>query len=214
MNESINEKAFRLKFVLIGDKKVGKTTLFNHYTNNEIIQQYSETHSLETYKAKTTINNKDFALKIIDTPSNKQFRDRIKDEYTNAHYAFIIFDITNRDSFNSVNEWINHCRSSNNNNMNLILIGNKSDLNQNRTVTREEAEKLAADNNNMKYYEISANNKNEIENIFNEAVTNLFNNIHDDYDILGSTTQLTLETTNVSIRLGNNYIGNKKCCCC
>ena len=213
MNESINEKAFRLKFVLIGDKKVGKTTLFNHYTNNEIIQQYSETHSLETYKAKTTINNKDFALKIIDTPSNKQFRDRIKDEYTNAHYAFIIFDITNRDSFNSVNEWINHCRSSNNN-MNLILIGNKSDLNQNRTVTREEAEKLAADNNNMKYYEISANNKNEIENIFNEAVTNLFNNIHDDYDILGSTTQLSLQTTNVSIRLGNNYIGNKKCCCC
>ena len=96
--------------------------------------------------------------------------------------------------------------------MDLILIGNKSDLDQNRTVTRKEAIKLASDNN-MRYYEISANNRNDIENIFNDAVTNLFNKIHDDYDKLRAITQNNIQTPNVSIRLSNNYIGNKKCCC-
>ena len=216
MNEPLNEKTKKessIKFVLIGDKKVGKTTLAERYINNKVIQQYIETIGIEIYPANTTINNKNFNIIIIDTPNNKQFRNIINNEYELANYAFIIFDITNRDSFNSVNDWINHCRSSGNENMDLILIGNKSDLDQNRTVTRKEAIKLASDNN-MRYYEISANNRNDIENIFNDAVTNLFNKIHDDYDKLRATTQNNIQTPNVSIRLSNNYIGNKKCCCC
>ena len=102
MDEPFNEKiktGYRIKSILIGDKNVGKTTLVNHYTNNKAIQEYQETTGIETYKASAKIEEKDFIIKIIDTPSNKQFLYIIKEECKNAHYALIIFDITNRDSF-------------------------------------------------------------------------------------------------------------------
>ena len=90
---------YRIKFVIIGDKKVGKTTLVNLYTKNKVILDYKETTSIEIYKAKSKINKKDFIIKIIDTPNNKQFLNIIKDEYKNANYILIIFDLTNRENF-------------------------------------------------------------------------------------------------------------------
>ena len=217
MDEPLNDetiKGYRIKFVLIGDKKVGKTTIVNYYTNNKVIQEYNETPETKLYKANAKINNKDFIIKIIDTPSNKQFLNIIKGEYQNANYILIVFDLTNRETFLSLNEWINHCRSVQNQNMDLILIGNKSDLNQNRVVSTEEAKKFASDNN-IEYFEISAYNKDDIKNIFNNAISGLLKKINDDYNTLASTTIFGFEQgCRLSITINNeNNRNNKKCCC-
>ena len=217
MDEPLNDetiKGYRIKFVLIGDKKVGKTTIVNYYTNNKVIQEYNETSETKLYKANAKINNKDFIIKIIDTPSNKQFLNIIKGEYQNANYILIVFDLTNRETFLSLNEWINHCRSVQNQNMDLILIGNKSDLNQNRVVSTEEAKKFASDNN-IEYFEISAYNKDDIKNIFDNAISGLFKKINDDYNTLSSTTIFGFEQgSRLSITINNeNNRNNKKCCC-
>ena len=217
MDEPLNDetiKGYRIKFVLIGDKKVGKTTIVNYYTNNKVIQEYNETSETKLYKANAKINNKDFIIKIIDTPSNKQFLNIIKGEYQNANYILIVFDLTNRETFLSLNEWINHCRSVQNQNMDLILIGNKSDLNQNRVVSTEEAKKFASDNN-IEYFEISAYNKDNIKNIFDNAISGLFKKINDDYNTLASTTIFGFEQgSRLSITINNeNNRNNKKCCC-
>ena len=217
MDEPLNDEiksGYRIKFVLIGDKKVGKTTIVNHYTNNKVIQDYNETTGNETYKANTKINKKDFIIKIIDTPNNKQFLNIIKDEYQNANYILIVFDITNRETFLSLNDWINHCRSSQNQNMDLILIGNKTDLNQDRVISTEEATKFASDNN-IKYYEISAYNKIDIKNIFNNAISDLFKKINDDYNVLASTTLIGFDQgSELTVKISNeNNRNNKKCCC-
>ena len=205
---------YRIKFVIIGDKKVGKTTLVNLYTKNKVIRDYKETTSIEIYKAKSKINKKDFIIKIIDTPNNKQFLNIIKDEYKNTNYILIIFDLTNRETFLSLNEWINHCRSVQNQNIDLILIGNKSDLNQDRVVSTEEAKKFASDNN-IKYFEISAHNRNDINNLFNDAISDLFNKFNDDYNDLASTTLIvTDKDSELNIKLNNNNRNNKKICCC
>ena len=217
MDEPLNDetiKGYRIKFVLIGDKKVGKTTIVNYYTNNKVIQEYNETPETKLYKANAKINNKDFIIKIIDTPSNKQFLNIIKGEYQNANYILIVFDLTNRETFLSLNEWINHCRSVQNQNMDLILIGNKSDLNQNRVVSTEEAKKFASDNN-IEYFETSAYNKDDIKNIFDNAISGLFKKINDDYNTLSSTTIFGFEQgSRLSITINNeNNRNNKKCCC-
>ena len=217
MDELLNDetiKGYRIKFVLIGDKKVGKTTIVNYYANNKVIQEYNETPETKLYKANAKINNKDFIIKIIDTPSNKQFLNIIKGEYQNANYILIVFDLTNRETFLSLNEWINHCRSVQNQNMDLILIGNKSDLNQNRVVSTEEAKKFASDNN-IEYFEISAYNKDNIKNIFDNAISGLFKKINDDYNTLASTTIFGFEQgSRLSITINNeNNRNNKKCCC-
>ena len=217
MDEPLNDetiKGYRIKFVLIGDKKVGKTTIVNYYTNNKVIQEYQETPETKLYKANAKINNKDFIIKIIDTPSNKQFLNIIKGEYQNANYILIVFDLTNRETFLSLNEWINHCHSVQNQNMDLILIGNKSDLNQNRVVSTEESKKFASDNN-IEYFEISAYNKEDIKNIFDNAISGLFKKINDDYNTLASTTIFGFEQgSRLSITINNeNNRNNKKCCC-
>ena len=98
--------------------------------------------------------------------------------------------------------------------MDLILIANKTDLNQNRVVSSEEITKFASDNN-IKHYEISAYNKNEINNIFDNAITDLFNKINNDYNVLASTTLFGFnEGTELTVKLSNeNNRNNKKCCC-
>ena len=210
-----NKKGYRIKFVLIGDKNVGKTTIAKNYTNSKDKQEYNETPGTKIYRAKAKINEKDFIIKIIDTPSNKQFLNIIQGEYQNANYILIVFDLTNRETFLSLNNWINHCRSVQNQNMDLILIGNKSDLNQERAVSVGEA-KIFASNNHIKYYEISAYNKNEIINIFDNAISDLFNQINENYNSLASTQFLSFEKgTELTINLSKeNNRDNKKCCCC
>ena len=216
MDVSFNEKTktgTRIKFVIVGDKKVGKTTIANHYTQNKIKREYQETIGKEIYKAITKINQKDFIIKIIDTPNNKQFLDIIKEEYENSICALIVFDITNRDSFLSLNDWINHCRSSQNQKLDLILIGNKSDLTQNRIVTKEEAYKFAKDNN-IKYFEISAYNKKDIENVFNNAISDLFNENNDVASVLSSKTLIGFgEGSELTIKLSNKKNKNEYSCC-
>ena len=98
--------------------------------------------------------------------------------------------------------------------MDLILIGNKSDLNQDRVVSTEEAKKFASDNN-IKYFEISAHNINDINNLFNDAISDLFNKFNDDYNDLASTTLIvTDKDSELKIKLNTDYRNNKKSCCC
>ena len=75
-----------------------------------------------------------------------------------------------------MNHWINHCRSSGNERINFIIVGNKNDLITKRKVTEEEANSFAK-NNGMKYYDISAFNKEEVKKIFNEA----FDSFHQEF---------------------------------
>ena len=115
-------------------------------------------------------------LKIIDTASDKKFLDEIKSESENANFVLVVFDVTNKDSFLSLNHWINHCRSSGNERINFIIVGNKNDLITKRKVTEEEANSFAK-NNGMKYYDISAFNKEEVKKTFNEA----FDSFHQEF---------------------------------
>ena len=111
-----------------------------------------------------------------------------------------------------MNDWINQCRSSQNQNLDLILIGNKSDLNQNKVVTKEEANKFATDNN-IKYYEISAYNKKDIENVFNNAISYLFNKNNDiDIDLNSDTLMGFGEGFELTIKLSSKNYRIKSSC--
>ena len=95
----------------------------------------------------------------------------------------------------------------------MILIGNKSDLTQNRIVTKEEAYKFAKDNN-IKYFEISAYNKKDIENVFNNAISDLFNENNDVASVLSSKTLIGFgEGSELTIKLSNKKNKNEYSCC-
>ena len=171
------EEGYCVKFVVVGDSKVGKTNLVNLYARHQNIKGYSQTIGRDVYQdINFKIGEDIFVLKIIDTASDKKFLDEIKSESENANFVLVVFDVTNKDSFLSLNHWINHCRSSGNERINFIIVGNKNDLITKRKVTEEEANSFAK-NNGMKYYDISAFNKEEVKKIFNEA----FDSFHQEF---------------------------------
>ena len=212
----VNEKTkgIRIKFVLIGDIKVGKTSIFKNYVNHKIIKEYNPTIGIDENKIMIEKNQKTFVLKIEDTSGNEKFLNEIKSHYDTTNIILIVFDLTNKESFLSVNKWINHVLSTQNknNNIKLILIGNKRDLEINRQVSKEEANKLA-EANSMKYYEISAFNEEEVKLIFEDGFK-LFSKIFtkNEQNIPESLTEV--ETYALT------YYGNKSskkkrfpCCC-
>ena len=163
------EEGYLVKFVVVGDSKVGKTNIVHLFVHHENIQGYSPTIGKDIYPdINYKVGDDIFVLKIIDTSSNEKFLKEIKSECENTYFVLAVFDVTNKDSFLSLNNWINHCRSSGNENINFIIVGNKNDLIDKRKVTEDEANSFAK-NNGMKYYDISAFNEEDVKKIFDEA---------------------------------------------
>ena len=181
MNDLHVEKAkgIRVKFVIVGDKEVGKTTIALNFTKET--PHSNKSLGLEKYKAKYIKNDEIFVFEIVDTQS-EGFLQQIKEEYNKANFVLVVFDLTNRESFLSINKWITLCHSSDNQNMEIILVGNKNDLIENRQVSRDEATRLAK-TNKIKYYEISASNSEDIEPIFKKAFYQFYESIEDMFDL-------------------------------
>ena len=210
-------KANCIKFVLIGDRQVGKSNIINTFVRSKFLQEYEPTSEIDPQKYNVSnINN--FILKIVDTPGTTQFKRFIIKEFENASFIFIVFDITNKKSFDSINIWMNECNLNNyTNNLDLVLIGIKSDLEKVRKVTEEEAIKFAQEKN-MKYYETSSLTKANIQKIFEEPVRSYFQNVNRDMERFKQTDNLRIRTSTRSFCLDiktNKNIpnGRKKGCC-
>ena len=100
-------------------------------------------------------------MQIWDTAGQELFRAVTRSYYRGSHGAFIVYDITNRDSFENVPRWLTDVKSSDRSDIVCILIGNKSDLN-NREVSREEGQKFA-DSYGMTFFETSAKTGENVE---------------------------------------------------
>ena len=209
-------KANCIKFVLIGDRQVGKSNIINTFVRSKFLQEYEPTSEIDPQKYNVSnINN--FILKIVDTPGTTQFKRFIIKEFENASFIFIVFDITNKKSFDSINIWMNECNLNNyTNNLDLVLIGNKSDLLRERKVTEEGAKNFAK-TKNMKYYETSAFTKANIHNIFEDSVNSYFLKINGDMDRFKKTVELKIQTgenIRLDIKKSTNTANNKKKSCC
>ena len=96
--------------------------------------------------------------------------------YNNSSLAILVYSIDNKKSFKNINKWLNEIKSNNNKDIKIFLIGNKIDLNK-RKVNKENGENFKIDNNLDLFLETSAieNNNNNKENIFIEAIKQLYN---------------------------------------
>ena len=108
-----------------------------------------------------------------------------------------------------MNNWINHCRSSGNEKINFIIVGNKNDLINKRKVTEEEANSFA-ESNGMKYYDISAFNEEEVKKIFDEAFDSFHQEFLESNDLIAY--RKTRIRSDYNIKLNTDK--KKKSCCC
>ena len=119
-----------------------------------------------------SINDRNVRIQIWDTAGQEAYRSITRSYYKSSTCAFIVYDITEKKTFYDVTTWLQDCRDMCYKNILIYLIGNKSDLEEKRQVTQEEGRQFAEENN-LVFFETSALNGNNIEEIFIESATEL-----------------------------------------
>ena len=157
------EKLF--KILLLGDSSVGKSSLFLSFMDKSWNETFVPTIGVD-FKIKTiNVNNMNIKFQVWDTAGQERFRTIISSYYKGAHGILLVYDITLKESFESLNDWLNEIKKNTSKNIVKVLIGNKIDLNDKRIISFDEAKEFA-DNNNMKYIETSAKTATNVDQAF------------------------------------------------
>jgi len=203
MNESKEKIKYIFKYIIIGNAAVGKSNICFRYTKGEFNEKYQVTINLDfTYK-NIKIDDYDCRIQIWDTVGQECFKSVSRGYYKNSVCALVVYDITNRDSFNNVLSWIDEVKKNGPNTITLVLVGNKSDLNDKRVISIEEGENFAT-NNNMPFYETSALTGDNINKLFEDTVKHIIDKIKKNYY------DLSTEKCGIKIEHNNNNFGTKK----
>ena len=168
------------KYIVIGDSAVGKSCIVAKYLQGGFDEEFKTTIGIEFGSKDLTINGKVYRLQIWDTAGQESFRSITRAYYKNSACSFIVYDVTNKQSFLNVQDWFNECKKQTPRTITMVLIGNKVDLEDKREVTYEEGENFARDNS-MLFYETSAKNGNNIENMFYESAEIIAKKIDEGY---------------------------------
>ena len=134
---------YLFKIVLIGDSGVGKSNLLLRYSKNQFSEDQNVTIGVEFASKTLKIENSFVKTQIWDTAGQERYRAITQAYYRNALGALMVYDITSYDSYRSIKKWMREVKDNSENGVLLILIGNKSDLKDQREVRYEEAQKFA-----------------------------------------------------------------------
>ena len=161
----------KLKIILVGDSSVGKSSILLKYDSNTFLDIYNATIGMDFIYKDVQVDGIKIKLQVMDTAGQEKYRSMIPSYFKGVDGIFLVFDLSQRSSFDSLDNWIkiigNYFNITPNN---LILLGNKSDLSEIRAVDKEEIDTFKDKNKNIEYREISTKNKEEVDNVFEDLV--------------------------------------------
>ena len=209
---------YLLKYIIIGDAAVGKSNLLLRFAQNDFKNEYQLTIGVEFGAKNIDINNKKFRLQIWDTAGQENYRSITRAYYKNSVCAILVYDISNRDSFDHISNWIEDCLAQSPKTVFMVLVGNKSDLNDNRKVSFQEGQDMAR-NNNMMFFETSAKTGENVEKIFEDSAKEISNKINQGYydlesDVSGIKRGLNAGGPGSAVFINNNNNQNNESKCC
>ena len=156
---------YLFKYIIIGDSAVGKSNILLRYIHDKFNEDFQSTIGVEFGAKNLKIEDKIYRIQIWDTAGQETFRSITRAYYKNSVCACVVYDITNRNSFQNIKSWIEDCRKQSPKTVFLVLIGNKVDLENRREVSYEEGS-IYAQKNGMLFFETSAKTGKNIEEIF------------------------------------------------
>ncbi|KAM3145999.1 hypothetical protein pb186bvf_001977 [Paramecium bursaria] len=166
------EYDYLFKILLIGNQEVGKSSILLRFADGCFNESYLPTIGVD-FKIKTiNVKDKEVKLQIWDTAGQERYKTITSSYYKGANGVIIVFDITNRQSFVDIQNWLNEIKKYAVEGVIQVLVGNKSDLDQKREVSLEEAQHLAQQLNTA-YFEISSNDAINLEQPFVRIVEEL-----------------------------------------
>ena len=162
------------KLIAIGDSSVGKSCLTTQAVRNNFMEFYQATVGFEFLTFNLRMNSNVVKLQIWDTCGQEVYKSLISNFYRNCSLALIVYAINNRTSFEHAENWLNDLKNQSNPNVRVFLVGNKSDLEQERQVSKEEAEKFKEEKNLDVFMETSAKTGENARNVLLEAAKILY----------------------------------------
>ena len=200
---------FMFKVVLVGDSFVGKTNIMSKYLKNEFHEDSKATVGVEFGSKQFNVEGHSIKAQIWDTAGQERYKAITSAYYKGAKGAFIVYDITRKNSFESIDKWINDVTAVADKKITIVLIGNKSDLEDQRQVTKEQGEDKA-NKLQVAFLETSAFSGENLEKAFQMMIKEVYQKCHEemmsegDVDIIKGGEDINLSKKNNS--------GEKKCC--
>jgi len=160
-----NDYDFLFKLLLIGNSAVGKSSLLLRFSDNIFNESFLPTIGVD-FKIRTfDLSGKTVKLQIWDTAGQERFKTITSSYYKGAHGIILTYDITDKQSFKDIENWLTEVEKFANENVIKLLVGNKSDLESSRQVKFEEGKEFA-DSLGVQFIETSAKNSINVEKAF------------------------------------------------
>ena len=199
----------KLKLVLLGDSGVGKTNLISRYIHNAFQQDTKATIGVEFFcKTFKVNNNKVVKIEIWDTAGQERYKSITAAYYKGAKGALIVYDTTQKTSFENIDKWMSEIKEKSSKDMKLMIIGNKIDLKDERQVETDEA--LAkAQILEAPIMETSALDATNVKEAFYDLLKEMYREIKKKIEVVESQAQGGKD----GIQLETNEKKEKKGCC-
>ncbi|KAG2174996.1 hypothetical protein INT43_006058 [Umbelopsis isabellina] len=169
-----DEYDYLFKLVLIGDSGVGKSNLLSRFTSNEFNLESKSTIGVEFATKNIVIDDHTIKCQIWDTSGQERYRAITGAYYRGAVGALLVYDITRPSSFQNIDHWLKELKDHADENIVMMLVGNKSDLaDSSRAVPTEEGGAFAEDNK-MLFFETSALDATNVDAAFQTVFSKIY----------------------------------------
>ena len=156
------------KFVLVGDSAVGKTAMCKMFCENKFNPSQPQTIGLEFGTRIVEVQGVRIKLQIWDTAGQERFHSITRAYFRSSAAVFLVYDVTNRESFGRLGQWVEDAMQLSPATSIKVLVGNKTDLANNRAVSTAEAKDFATQHG-LKFFETSALSGDKIDDAFIET---------------------------------------------
>ena len=195
------------KILLIGDLGVGKSCVILRYVEGDFPGNIMSSIGVDFKTKQIDYADRLIKMQIWDTAGHEKFRTITTSYYKSAHAIIILYDITQKTSFDHIKNWITEIDKFGKQGVLKVIVGNKLDLENNRKIKKEDAQNLAL-KYGVKLWEVSAKDNTNIEEMFVDTIKTL----------LERNSKLIID--NAASSMNNNFLLNtnikekkkKKCC--
>ena len=161
------------KIIIVGESCVGKSNIISRYLTGEFEPNITSTLGAELSNKYLKIKDISTKIQIWDTAGQERYHAIVSSYFKGAHGCFIVYDITNEQTFEKVDEWYQRVKETANTEVSFILVGNKCDLESSRSISKEKGEEKAK-SLNCPFFETSALSEINIKEIFNALFDNIY----------------------------------------
>eukprot|EP01120_Amphizonella_sp_Union-15-10_P013881 TRINITY_DN6547_c0_g5_i1.p1 TRINITY_DN6547_c0_g5~~TRINITY_DN6547_c0_g5_i1.p1 ORF type:complete len:229 (-),score=33.46 TRINITY_DN6547_c0_g5_i1:113-799(-) len=176
VNNHYEEPEHLLKFILIGDNSVGKSSILSRFVGDGFDDEVKPTLGIDLKVKNIIFNGKQIKLQIWDTADQDQFRSVTETYYKHAQGILIIYDVTKSDSIQNLPNWVQKATSYGSRDSVVAILGNKIDLEEKRKVSFSEGQEFAVGSGAL-YFEVSAReDSSKLDEIFEQLVERILEN--------------------------------------